>query len=46
VLGWPFVATGRRPRWWSDRRVRVGVTVAALVAAEVWQLLRFGVVTF
>lgn len=47
VAGAPFVAAlpalrGRLER--VPRRVRIGGLVAVLVAAEVWQLVRFGLV--
>jgi hypothetical protein len=39
----PFVDLVRRPRRWrADVRIRVIVVTAVLLASEVWQLHRFG----
>ena len=45
MLGvWPFVGVVRRPSWWQIRTVRWSVIAVVLVSAEVWQLLRFGLI--
>lgn len=38
----PLLGAFRPPRWWQNRRARLLAIVAVLVAAEVWQLARFG----
>jgi Protein of unknown function (DUF2752) len=38
----PLLGAFRAPRWWHRRRTRLLTIVAVLVAAEVWQLARFG----
>jgi hypothetical protein len=38
----PFAGVVPRPRWWSNRRIRRGAIIAVLVAAELWQLSRYG----
>jgi Protein of unknown function (DUF2752) len=44
LAGWPFAGIVRAPGWWSDRAVRWSVITSVLVSAEVWQLLRFGLI--
>jgi hypothetical protein len=44
ILAWPFVGVVRAPRWWQIRATRWMLLGAALVSAELWQLLRFGVI--
>jgi uncharacterized protein DUF2752 len=40
----PVAGVVRRPRWWvAHPRLRRGVIVAAIVTAELWQLVRFHV---
>jgi hypothetical protein len=43
LLAWPLVGVVAPPRWWRRRRWRVAAIVAVLVTAELWQLVRFGV---
>ncbi len=38
----PFAGAIPRPRWWSNRTLRRGAIIAVLVAAELWQLSRYG----
>jgi hypothetical protein len=45
LVGWPLVGSLRPPRWWGSARIRIPVIVAVLAFAEVWQLVRFGVIT-
>jgi hypothetical protein len=42
LLAWPLLGVVRSPAWWRPRRVRWTAIVLVLVAAEVWQLARFG----
>lgn len=41
---WPLVGVVRMPRWWASPRARWIAIVATLVAAELWQLLRLGLI--
>jgi hypothetical protein len=38
----PLVGALRAPRWWHNRWARLTAIVAVLIAAEIWQLARFG----
>jgi hypothetical protein len=40
----PVAGRMRVPRWWQSPARRRGAIVATLLAAEVWQLLRLGVI--
>jgi Protein of unknown function (DUF2752) len=40
----PLLGTFRTPGWWQVPRTRVLLIAAVLVASEVWQLVRFGVI--
>jgi Protein of unknown function (DUF2752) len=42
VATWPLLGRIRAPAWWQRRRHRWLVIGSILVAAEVWQLARFG----
>jgi hypothetical protein len=42
----PWLAGRPPPEWWQVRRNRWIVVIAVLVAAELWQLLRFGISPF
>jgi Protein of unknown function (DUF2752) len=42
---WPLIGAVRPPRWWYTGRTRWIVIAAVLVASEVWQLVRFGVIS-
>jgi hypothetical protein len=44
VAALPFVGRMRAPRWWQSPARRRAAVVATLLAAEVWQLLRLGVI--
>ena len=46
LAAWPLLDAVRPPRWWRSRRTRWLVIAAVLVAAEIWQLVRFGIVSF
>ena len=41
---WPLLGVVRGPSWWRARAVRWSVIAFVLVSAEVWQLLRFGLI--
>jgi Protein of unknown function (DUF2752) len=41
---WPLLGTFRTPGWWQVPRTRWLVIAAVLVASEVWQLVRFGII--
>jgi hypothetical protein len=43
LISWPFVGAISLPRWWQRRTLRVGIIVVILLGAELWQLVRFGV---
>jgi Protein of unknown function (DUF2752) len=43
LIALPLVGVVRPPSWWHRRRWRVAAIVTVLVAAELWQLVRFGV---
>jgi hypothetical protein len=43
LVSWPFVGAISLPRWWQRRRLRIAAIVVVLIAAELWQLARFGV---
>jgi hypothetical protein len=46
LLALPFADGPWRPRWWPcNRALRVILVTAALVAAEAWQLHRFGLLS-
>jgi hypothetical protein len=45
LVGWPLVGTVRPPRWWRARLVRWPLIIAVLAFAEIWQLVRFGVIS-
>ncbi len=38
----PFLGVLPRPRWWEHRAARLTTLVVALMASELWQLGRFG----
>jgi hypothetical protein len=40
----PFVGTLRLPAWATRPAVRLGLLGSVLLAAEIWQLVRFGVI--
>lgn len=44
LTAWPFLGVVRPPAWWQVRAVRWSVLGTVLVSAEVWQLLRFGLI--
>jgi hypothetical protein len=44
AAGLPFVGAVRAPAWWSQPRVRLGALALVLAGAEIWQLVRFGVI--
>jgi len=44
VAAWPWLGVVRAPTWWWRAHVRWPVIAVVLVAAEVWQLLRFGLI--
>ena len=41
---WPLMGVVRLPSWWRIRAVRWSLIAIVLVSAEVWQLLRFGLI--
>ena len=41
---WPLLGVVRAPSWWHIRAVRWSMIAFVLVSAEVWQLLRFGLI--
>jgi hypothetical protein len=44
MLGsWPLVGTISLPRWWQRRSLRITAVVLILIVAELWQLVRFGI---
>jgi len=46
LAGWPLYDVIRPPRWWREsKRNRVLVIAAVLIASEIWQLVRFGVIS-
>ena len=44
VAALPLVGRVQPPQWWRSVRLRRSCIVAVLVASEVWQLLRLGVI--
>jgi fermentation-respiration switch protein FrsA (DUF1100 family) len=42
---WPLLDAVRPPRWWQNRRNRWLVIGAILIASEIWQLVRFGIIS-
>jgi hypothetical protein len=44
IGSWPLMGVVRAPSWWRMRAVRWSVIAIMLVSAEVWQLLRFGLI--
>lgn len=44
IVTWPLVGVVRGPGWWQVRAARWSLIAVALVSAEVWQLLRFGLI--
>jgi hypothetical protein len=45
LVGWPLVGTVRPPRWWRSPHVHWPLIIAVLAFAEIWQLVRFGVIS-
>jgi hypothetical protein len=45
LLAWPLVGAVSPPRWWRRRWLRTLVIALVLVGSEMWQLVRFGVIT-
>jgi hypothetical protein len=43
---WPLLDAIHPPRWWYRKRIRWTVVAAVLIASEIWQLVRFGVISF
>jgi hypothetical protein len=43
---WPLLDAIRPPRWWQSRRNRWIVIGTVLIASEIWQLVRFGIISF
>ncbi len=47
LAAWPLLGAVRPPRWWQQsRRSRWLVVAAVLIASEIWQLVRFGIISF
>lgn len=44
IGSWPLMGVVRGPSWWRIRALRWSLIALVLVSAEVWQLLRFGLV--
>jgi hypothetical protein len=44
IGSWPLMGVVRPPSWWGARTVRWSLIAIVLVSAEVWQLLRFGLI--
>jgi hypothetical protein len=44
IGSWPLMGVVRPPSWWRVRTLRWSLVVIVLVSAEVWQLLRFGLI--
>jgi hypothetical protein len=44
IGSWPLIGVVRPPSWWGARTVRWSLIAIVLVSAEVWQLLRFGLI--
>jgi Protein of unknown function (DUF2752) len=44
LVSWPLIGAVHPPRWWQSPRVRWSVIIAVLVASEIWQLVRFGII--
>jgi hypothetical protein len=42
---WPLLDAVRAPRWWHSRRTRWTVIAAVLIVSEIWQLVRFGIIS-
>jgi Protein of unknown function (DUF2752) len=42
---WPLLGAVRPPLWWHSRRNRWLVIAAVLVASEIWELVRFGIIS-
>lgn len=43
---WPLFGAFRAPGWWHSRRARWLVIAAVLIGSEIWQLVRFGIISF
>jgi Protein of unknown function (DUF2752) len=43
---WPLLDAVRSPRWWQSRRTRWTVIAVVLIVSEIWQLVRFGIISF
>jgi Protein of unknown function (DUF2752) len=43
---WPLIGSLGAPRWWQNRRLRWLALGTVLTAAEIWQLVRFGIIAF
>jgi hypothetical protein len=43
---WPWLDVIHAPRWWGRKRIRWTVIGALLIASEIWQLVRFGIISF
>jgi hypothetical protein len=42
---WPLFDVIKPPRWWQSRRTRWLVIAAVLTASEIWQLVRFHIIS-
>jgi hypothetical protein len=43
---WPLLDAIHPPRWWHSRRTRWTIIAAVLIVSEIWQLVRFGIISF
>jgi len=43
---WPLLNVVRPPLWWRSRRLRWAALALVLIGSEIWQLVRFGIISF
>jgi hypothetical protein len=43
---WPFLNVVRAPAWWQRNWARWSVIATVLIGSEIWQLVRFGIISF
>jgi hypothetical protein len=43
---WPLLDVVRPPHWVRSRRARWSVIALVLIGSEIWQLVRFGIISF
>jgi hypothetical protein len=43
---WPFLNVVHAPAWWQQKWARWSVIAAVLIGSEIWELVRFGIISF